>query len=284
MAVPRNVKSNEFLSSTVDYRLRPYTVGLDRQGETLATILVYKRGDERPQSIEGVDYLKYFESQVKELTTASVTGFGGGSRKISVGTPEQPDGQITNESLDGKNEYYGVFNNFSLLNVQESHEQIVKLHVNFSADWNAFFFGEKPRVYQFSGIFLDSKDYPYYQEFMTAYDKYLAGRKSIERKMQTKFIYDGKIVDGYMLNISTSQTAADQLIKTFQFTVLVKGLYWARVNKVPRVNSVVHGTDRYLLEEQFNGLNNLGRLRNTKQVTAEIALDDTRKAPPVRSA
>lgn len=256
MAVPQ-VKSNEFTSSPIDDRLRPYNVGLTRHNETLSTILVYKKGEQRTAASGNLNYLKNLESTVSHLTTPK-TSETRQFRVIKQDTPDLPDGQIINTSLDGYNDYYGVFNNFSLLNVQESHEQIVKLHVNFSADWNAFFFGEQPRVYQFSGFFLDSKDYPYYQEFMVAYDKYLAGRKAIENKVQTKFIYDGKIVDGYMLNITTAQTAADQLIKTFQFTVLVKGLYWARTNLVPTQKNLF--SNRLVMEERFNGLDNTHRL------------------------
>lgn len=253
-----NTLPNEFTASQTDNSVRPYGVGMQRHNETLATILVYKEG-ESTRSAEEIDYLGNLETKVQSLTTA-IPRYGGGAGTLSSGAPEQPSGEITNDPLDGKNEYYGIFNNFSLLNVRESNEQIVKLHVNFGADWNAFFFGEKPRVYQFSGFFLDAMDYPFYQEFMVAYDKYLSGRKAVENKIQTKFIYDGKIVDGYMLDIQTSQTAADQLIKNFQFTVLVKGFYWIRTNLLPTLKEFPK-SNRIILEQEYNGLSNLHRLR-----------------------
>jgi len=248
------VRSNEFKSSPIDNNVRPYNIGLRNHNETLATILVYKESSE--SSIEDNENIDYLSDLSKEIIAPSI------SYSLESGTPGEQTGTITKESLDEKNEYYGIFNNFSLLNVSESHEQIVKLHVNFGADWNAFFFGEQPRVYQFSGFFLDAINYPYYQEFMVAYDKYLSGRKSIEKKLRTKFIYDGKIVDGYMLNITTAHTAANQLIKNFQFTVLVKGLNWARMN----VN-VYSGND------EFNTLINKHRLVKEKLTNSTDSLE-----------
>ena len=268
----QSVEDNEFTSSPTGNANRPYGVGMKRHNETLATILVYKKGqsDSCPEQIA---YLDEFDTKVESLTLA-VTESTTGPTSLSSGAPEQPIGEITKDKLDGKNDYYGIFNNFSLLNVAESHEEIVKLHVNFSADWNAFFFGEKPRVYQFSGFFLDSMDYPYYQEFMVAYDKYLSGRKSVESKVQVKFIYDGKIVDGYMLNIATSQTAADQLIKSFQFTVLVKGFNWVRTNLVPQLKQLSDGSNKIRLIEEFNGLSNVHRL-NKENLTDLISHPNT---------
>ena len=215
--------SNEFLSSPDDNQIRPYTVGITRHEETPATIILYGGGDVDTPALNEleIDYYSEFKSKVNDIDSEN--------KGITGGTfPEPKVASIV--TLDDVNSYYGVFNNFSLTNIQESNEQIVKLHVNFGASWNAFFFGDKPRVYQFSGYFIDSKEYPYYQEFLVAYDKYLAGRRAIENKMQTILTYDGRVLDCYILNISTSHTAVNQLIKQFQFTVLVKDSSWVRSN------------------------------------------------------
>ncbi len=270
----QNALPNEFTGSSTDNRIRPYSVGLKRHNETLATILVYKNKRENEDELSEIepvhDYLNNLTTSVQSLTTSLPPNLGN-LNEIQSGTPNV-DGQIiANRDLDGRNLYIGVFNNFSLLNVQEANKQIVKMHINFSADWNAFFFGEQPKIYQFSGFFLDSMDYPYYQEFMVAYDKYLAGRKAVENGVQTKFVYDGKIVDGYMLDISTGQTAGDQLIKTFQFTILVKGFYWIRTNLVPKKKSL-YGNEKVVMQEEFNSLTNVHRL---KKETIDGTVRDT---------
>jgi hypothetical protein len=250
---------DEYLESGEDNRTRPYTVGIARHKETLSSILVYteEQNTEKENSFDN-----YFDNNlvkpVKSLISdSSIRGID----DVGTGDPTNNDsGEIALLSLDTKNDYYGVFNNFSLLNVTESSEQIIKLHVNFGASWNAFFFGEKPQIFRYEGFFLDSSDYPYYQEFMVAYHKYLSGRKSIENKMQTKFVYDGKIVNGYLLNISTSSTAADQLTKRFQFTVLVTGTTWLRTNDIP-VSRNVGGKEVIEIDPQLNGMSNAQRLK-----------------------
>jgi len=263
--------SNEFTNSLDDNRVRPYTVGLKRHEETLATIVVYKESEGQVELPNRTNYLDAddFSKQVQPIF-ANVPEEKRQESKanvIATGTPRVPSGDIPAMTLDGNLPYYGVFNNFSLLNVQEANEQIVKMHVNFGSSWNAFFFGEKPRVYQFSGFFIDSSDYPYYQEFMVAYDLYLAGRKAIENEYQTTFVYDGRIIDGYMLDIQTQHTAADQLIKNFTFTVLVRGSFWIR-NNVVSLSDFGYETDAQR-ETVFNGLSNLYRLRRY-QATGDI--------------
>lgn len=278
MAALGDERPNEFTDSPIDGRLRPYNNGVRQHHESIATILVYKEADQNTTEGLDIDYLKRLEGNVKNLTQA--TQENPNKSVISSLSPVTSDGSITRESLDGKNEYYGVFNNFSLTQVSESNEQIVKLHVNFGSDWNAFFFGEQPRIYQFSGIFLDTKDYPYYQEFMVAYDKYLSGRKSIESKVRTKFIYDGKIVDGYMLNITTNQTASDNIIKQFQFTILVRGFYWIRKNLIPTITS---NSNRITFKEEFNGLSNARRLTKPSDGNLYgISLNNTQPSDPLR--
>ena len=221
--------SNEFVTSLNNNKIRPYTLGMKMHEETIATILLYNdRNAESTVLKEDYDlnFLNELNIKVKSLEP--------GKRNLSSDTPETPGGTIARFKLDGINDYYGVFNNFSLTNVAESSDEILKINVNFGAHWNAFFFGQQPKVYRFSGFFLDSKEYPYYQEFMVAYEKYLSGRKLIENRMMTKFVYDGRIVDGYMINLATSIAAEAPLVKNFQFSVLVKGSYWIRNNIITK--------------------------------------------------
>jgi len=245
---------NEFLASPTDSKVRPYTVGTTEHEGTVATIILYttSQGFVSDDALKTNDYLTDLSMSITELEAESVSG--------DVSSPPSiPGGKIALLSLDGKapNNYYGVFNNFSLINVQEAHGEIVKLHQNFSNGWNAFFFGEKPSIYNFSGIFLDTREYPYYQEFMLAYEKYLRGRRAVENNMQMKMIYDGRIIDGYMLSISTTATGDMEQSKSFTFSVLVRKSAWARINLMP-----IYSTNlgRYIQVDEFNGMRNAARL------------------------
>jgi len=239
--------------------VRPYTGGITRHDDDIATIVLFQQNsaeDMQPSIFK--DYFTDLSSDVKSLMTLS-------TQEGDFGFPEIPGGDIPILNLDGYGHpYYGVFNNFSVTNITEAHNQIVKVHMNFSATWNAFFFGETPSVYQFSGVFLDTQDYPYYQEFMVAYNKFLAGRKAVENNMQTKIMISGQIIDGFLLDVSVSHEASIEALKQFRFTVLVKGSSWIRINYINIAD--LNGLDDFghkLISEKkrlsFNGLSNVGR-------------------------
>lgn len=266
---------NEFLTSIDDNRIRPYTVGLIQRKETLASIILFTSDETTSKGPGEVDkdYLADFSSRIQSLISeASLIG--------SIGVPELPNGKIPKIRLDGEHDYYGVFNNFSLMKVTEGHEQIVKVHQHFGGTWNAFFFGEKPRVYQFEGMFLDSEDYPYYQEFMVAYEEYLAGRKCIENKMQMKIMYDGRLIDGFMLNITTSHTAQTALTKAFSFTVLVRGDRWVR-NNMYRAN--IDSQGRYIWDRGHNAMSNVHRLKALSDQSAIESQENDSSGNTVRT-
>jgi len=227
---------------------RPYTVGATQHDNTLATILLIQDDGSDPGAgtNKSVDYTKDIS---KPIPTAKPEEVKFTLDQAGPPTPEQqaardvaqltkdpdyypvPNGKAAVLYLKPAEPYYGVFNNFSLLSVSESSDQIVKIHQNFAGNWSAFFLGRKPQVFTFSGFFIDSREYPYYQEFMVAYEKYLAGRKCVEKKMRMKILYDGKIIDGYILNIMTSITADTIMMKQFSFSVLVTSSpRWVRFN------------------------------------------------------
>jgi hypothetical protein len=201
--------------------IRPYLTGVTPQEDNIATIVLLSENKESAKADQSVDYLKNFQSVVDPVS------FNTGK---SVATITQGSTAIPNLKLDGSHEYYGVFNNFSLTSVTESKDQMTKIHMNFGGSWNAFFFGEKPTVYGFSGFFLDSREYPYYQEFSVAYDKFLSGRKCVENNFQMLISYDGKIISGYILNINSGTDANNPYVKSFNFSVLVKDESWFRNN------------------------------------------------------
>lgn len=264
---------NEFLTSSIDNKVRPYTVGTTEHEGAIATIILYttSQGFVSDDALKTNNYLTDLSMSISELQAESVSG------DVSA-PPSIPGGKVAMLSLDGKkpNNYYGVFNNFSLVNVQEAHGEIVKLHQNFSNGWNAFFFGEKPAIYNFSGIFLDTKEYPYYQEFMVAYSKYLRGRRAIENNMQLLMIYGGKIIDGYMLNISTTSTGDLEQSKSFTFAVLVRKSSWVRMNLVPVYSEQ---TRRLVQQEEFNSMSNFTRLNGEFLAGAiDQALEDRNAA------
>lgn len=227
--------------------LRPITSGMTEHETGISTILLYSDNSGKEQSADkdtGVE---------RSITLNNFQGV------VPLPDLSSSDSDLELLSLSESNiplleeissEYYGVFNNFSIVSLQESKGNILKIHQNFAGNWNAFFMGEKPETIELSGILLDSPEFPYYQEFMIAYDKYLSGKKCIQNNMRMILSIDGKLIDGYIVQVRTSTSSnvnSPKSIKKLNFSVLVKKTDWVRFNF--NSNS----------EKEFNKLSNIDR-------------------------
>ena len=201
--------------------LRPTASIKSREDTTIASLILYKDREEdaTDNSKGGIDYL----SALDTIVSVPVSSL------ISTGR----SGDIPLLSLDDQSTaYLGVFNNFVLASVSEANSSISKLHMNFSNSYNTFFFSEAPKQISFSGGFFDTADFPYYQEFMVAYDRYLSGSKLAESGMKMNISYDGKVIEGYINSISVNTDASSQAYKTFQFSMIALSTTWDRMNYI----------------------------------------------------
>ena len=176
---------------------RPYTGMVSEYDSTIATIVI--TNPRKPDQPVAIDFFNSFVSVAKPVAqTADNSG---------VVTLQQ--------------NFYGIFKNFSLMDVNESTSEAVKVTLNFGMGWTAYFFGAQPRIYSFSGMFLDTVEYPYYEQFMTAYKRYLSGSNIARAGYKFYIAYDGKLVSGYMLGINTGSSSSAPKTKNFTFQVLV---------------------------------------------------------------
>jgi len=254
--------TNRFFVSdeSPDNILRPYTVGIQEHPQSIATIILYS--DELGSSPQ-TEQKNYLDPNNRETvdSVSSEVGYQNNeisANRISMSIPNLGEILASRPSYyDFKTNYgayFGIFNNFSLLQVEENKDQIAKIHQNFGSSWNMFFFGPTPDMYNFSGLFLDTQDYPYYHEFMLMYDNFLSGHKCVENKFKMKIVYDGKIVGGYLLRIRTASSAESPHIKTFSFTVIVTDEEYMRDNiQIAADGATVLGLG-------FNAINNAHRV------------------------
>jgi len=233
-----------------DSRLRPFGSGVIPHEKGLATLIIVTSGNgtRNAETRNPKDYLNNFSNYIESISPEA---------PVDDRNPVFSDGIVPDLKLDGSHTYYGVFNNISVVSFNEMSAEIVKVHQNFSGFWNAFFMGEQPKIFSFSGIFLDVANYPYYQEFMVAYRKWLAGTKCVENKARLKFVYDGKIIEGYLLGVNISATADAPYAKQFSFQFLVTNEGWLRVNRIPIEGSTYYN---YSLEDAVGGLSNTHRI------------------------
>jgi hypothetical protein len=250
------IDASNYLKRFEGNNIRPYSSMATEHDDPIATIILYNQKASNPSgSSNNTDYFQDYSNKVETLYSGSINS-------SVVGYPEIPAGDTPMLSLNTDNDYYGVFNNFSVTGISENHDQITKVHMNFSARWNVFFFGNTPNIYQVRGVFLDTVEYPYYQEFLVAYEKYLSGRKCVENKMQTKLMVSGQIIDGYLMSVAVNHNSQTQTLKEFTFSMLVKGVSWIRVN-LTHPGGLEEGAN---LESKlvFNGLSNINRFDVTK--------------------
>jgi len=240
--------SNPFLiQNRQDNNVRPYTVGFRERDNSVATIVLYTSAPAITTALNRslVNYLD--DNSLTPVKAIQPKLNNTTSRAIAV------PGQVPVLNNNSRGLYYGIFNNFSLLEVMESKDPIVKLHQNFGDSWNLFFFGDSPSVYTFRGIFLDTWEYPYYQEFMEMYDRYLAGKQCVENGYKMKIVYDNKIVGGYLMNIKTVLSGDTPHSKTFSFTVIITHEGYLRDNAVVLGTKVVEASG-------YNQMNNAHRV------------------------
>lgn len=235
------------LADNSDNLLRPYTTGFRERDNSIATIVLYTGENVTNVGTEfRTEELVYDEKNNRVVVDAI-------RPEISTDRPEKIPDSIPTLNNDERGTYIGIFNNFSLLEVMEAKDQIVKLHQNFGSSWNLFFFGDSPSIYTFRGLFLDTWEYPYYQEFMMMYDNYLAGRKCVENNFKMKLVYDGKMVGGYLMNINTVMTGETPHSKSFSFTMILTDEGYMRENAK-------------ILSKKFTGESGFNALDNTHRV------------------
>ena len=161
------------------------------------------------------------------------------------------EGNITKFNDDEFYDFYGVFSSLSIQSVQESETVMAKIHQNFSGVWNAFFFGTKPKFYTFNGIIIDYQDYPFYQEFSMAFERYISGRAAIEKRLKTKIVYDNKIASGFLLGFQTAHDANSESIKRFSLTAVIYDIQWLRINYHKTNNKTYRGQNLFMNKGNF---------------------------------
>lgn len=135
--------------------------------------------------------------------------------------------------------------------------------MNFSDSWNIFFFGNSPTMITLNGGFIDTEEMPHYQEFMTAYEKYMRGDKLTGSNLSMMLSYDGKVIDGFILSVATSVDSKNDGFKSFSITVVAKTINWNRTN-------IVNG------QKVRNGMNNIEKLRKSGYaVPNDVGVDYT---------
>lgn len=84
-----------------------------------------------------------------------------------------------------------------------------------------YFYGERPRMYSFSGSLLNSVNKQWKNNFMENYRNIFRGTKCAENKTRTYIMYEDMIIEGYILNMNISLNSQETKICPFSFNMYV---------------------------------------------------------------
>jgi hypothetical protein len=104
-------------------------------------------------------------------------------------------------------DFIPAYTKFILTGTQESHQERTQIVETFS-DFYVFFYGEKPPIYTYNGLLINSKNINWVADFMYYYDNHIRGTKCVESKTRLILTYGGRQVEGYILSFGM-QTQAE---------------------------------------------------------------------------
>jgi hypothetical protein len=110
------------------------------------------------------------------------------------------------------------YSNFILQAVQEQRVEKQQIVETFGEDY-IFFFGERPRIYTFSAVLMNTRNFNWKSEWWKNYEETLRGTKLLERNARMYLYYDDVVIEGYMLQASATATVDDPYKLPLQFQV-----------------------------------------------------------------
>lgn len=120
--------------------------------------------------------------------------------------------------LEAEPEYN--FEDFLLQSSQEATQEKYQLVETFG-ETVGFFFGSRPKVYNYSGTLLNTQDYPWRDNWKTFYETKLRGTKLVEEKRRAYLTYDYVLREGYILSTSMADNAAKPNCLDFNFVMFI---------------------------------------------------------------
>ncbi|MBC8548175.1 MAG: hypothetical protein H8D23_00855 [Candidatus Brocadiales bacterium] len=121
-------------------------------------------------------------------------------------------------------------NRFYLTGVQEAREEKAQIIETFGAP-SYTFFGEKTRIYNFTGQLLETKankaskyrdKYLWASSFLDLYDNHLRGTKLAENNYEAVLTFKNTRLRGFILNVNVMHNANSPMLAQFSFSMIVR--------------------------------------------------------------
>lgn len=117
-------------------------------------------------------------------------------------------------------DYIPAYTKYILESVQESYAERHQIIETFGAAYIAFF-GDRPSIFNFSGMLINSMNVNWVQDFMFFYQNFLRGTKAVDLKARIIMTYGGRQVEGYILGTQNQTMAATEEGVPFGFSMVI---------------------------------------------------------------
>jgi hypothetical protein len=114
------------------------------------------------------------------------------------------------------------FIDFFLTSANESFQEVMQVDKVLADDYVAFYYGQSPPMFQYSGVLLNSMQDDHRSGFARAYLELLRGTQLARRGALARLRYDSVIVSGTMNAHQQVLVADNELAVQFSFSFLVK--------------------------------------------------------------
>ena len=110
--------------------------------------------------------------------------------------------------------------NFLLQSVSIDREEKFQSVPTFGLSYG-FFFGERPHIYSFNAVLVDSGDFRWVSDWLGNYDDNFRGTKLAERNTQVTVEFEDHVIEGYIIKSVLNKDASTPLYMQMGFTMWV---------------------------------------------------------------
>lgn len=113
-----------------------------------------------------------------------------------------------------------IYSNFIIESIEDVRQEKSQIMETFGEPY-IFFFGERPRMLNVSGLLFNTLDFNWRKEFWKNYESRLRGTKLVEQNARMYLHWDDIVVEGYPLGAQASETADMPYVVKFAFSLFI---------------------------------------------------------------
>jgi hypothetical protein len=157
--------------------------------------------------------------QIKDDTYASLSIVDGRGNTIALTSSSAittPDGY---SEADGRGRV-SAYSDFIMQSIDDERMEKQQIVETFG-DSFIFFFGEKPRIVNITGVLMNTEDFNWRSQFMYNYENFLRGSKLVQRNARCFLSYDQIVIEGYPIHFRAMESTDSPYMVQFQMSMFL---------------------------------------------------------------